>query len=141
MEKLREKYAKDFKRLDERIRRAEMTLEEQKAQAKGQKAQVAVSIGETLLWSFLGRKSSTRATQTSREIARTMKESRDKENAEENLKALQQERAKLENKLKSEVNNMEASFDPLSENLEKFLIVPKKTNLSVRIVALAWMAD
>jgi hypothetical protein len=138
VEKLREKYAKDFNRLDERIRKAQMTLEEQKAQATGQKAQVAVSIGETLLWSFLGRKSSTRVTRTSREIARTMKEKRDKENAESNLKALQQERAKLEEKFKSEVDAMEASFDAFSENLEKVLITPTRTNISIRIVALAW---
>jgi predicted nuclease with TOPRIM domain len=67
-----------------------------------------------------------------------MKEKRDKENAESNLKALQQERTKLEEKFKSEVDTMEASFDPLSENLEKVLIALTRTNVSVRIVALAW---
>lgn len=139
MEKLREKYSNDFKRLDEKIRKAQMVVEEQKAQARGQKAQAAVSVGETLLWSFLGRKSTTRATRTSREIARTMKESRDKEHAEANLKALQQERLKLEEKFKSEVDNIEAKFNPLSEDLEKVLITPTRSNVVAQIVALAWV--
>jgi hypothetical protein len=140
-EKLRDKYASAFKRLDERIRRAEMVLEEQKAQARGQKYQTAVSIGETLLGAFLGRKSSTRATRTTREISRGMKESRDRENAEENLKALQQERAKIEAQFKSEVDNMEANFNPLTEKLENVLIAPIKTNVSVQAVALVWTAN
>jgi len=138
VEKLREKYTLVFNRLDERIRRARLVLEEQGAQAKGQKVQVAVSLGETLLGAFLGRKSGTRATRSTREIARSMKESRDRENAEANLKALQQERAKLESQFKSEVDNIEVIFNPLSETLEKVLIAPTKTNVLVRIVALAW---
>lgn len=58
--KLRQKYATAFARLDERVRRAKMTLEEQEAQAKSQQYQTAASLGETILGSFLGRKSGTR---------------------------------------------------------------------------------
>jgi hypothetical protein len=43
VERLREKYSSTFSRLDERLRKAKMTLEEQQAQAKSQKYQVAVS--------------------------------------------------------------------------------------------------
>ena len=135
---MREKYASALKRLDERIRRAQMVLEEQQAQAKGQKYQAAVSIGETLLASFLRRKSSSRATRATREIARTMKESRDRKNAEANLKALQQERAKLEERFQSEVNKVETKTNPLTETLENIIIRPAKTNILVRLVALVW---
>lgn len=138
VEKLRGKYALSFMRLDERVRRAQMVLKEQQAQAKGQKYQVAVSLGETLLGSFLGRKSGTRATRATREITRSMKESRDRENAEANLKALQQERARLEAQFQSEVDNTEAKTNPLAEPLENVLIAPNKTNIIVRLVALVW---
>lgn len=137
-EKLRKKYASTFNRLDERIRRAQMVLEEQKAQASGQKVQTAVSIGETLLGAFLGRRSSTRATRTTREIARSMKESRDRQNAEANLKALQQERAELEAQFKSEIDDVSVNLDPLSETLDKVMITPTKTNVLVRLIALVW---
>jgi len=140
VQKLREKYSAIFKRLEEKTRRAEMVLEEQTAQARGQKYQTAISVGETILGAFLGRKSSTRATRTSREITRGMKESRDRENAEANLKALQEERANIETQFNSEVENIEAKFNPLSETFEKILLAPTRSNVSVRIVALVWTA-
>jgi len=137
-EKIREKYASSFARLDERFRKAKMNLEEQRAQAKSQKYQVAVSIGETLLGSFLGRKSSTRVTRSAREIARTRKESRDRENAEQNVKAIEQERAKLETRFQSEISSMETRTNPLTETLDKVSITPSRADITVRLVALVW---
>lgn len=137
-EKLRRKYASTFSRLDERIRKAETALEEQEAQAKTQKYQSSISIGEIILGSFLGRKSSTRATRTAREITRTMKEKRDKEKAEENLKALQTEREKLEAEFKLEVSKIEAKINPLNETLETVEIRPNKTGIQIQLFALAW---
>ncbi len=139
--KLREKYSSVFTRMDEKIRRAQIALDQQKAQASGQKYQVVASIGEAILGSFLGRKSITRATRTTREMTRSMKESKDKENAEKNLKTLQQEKSKLETQFQSEVTQMETKTDPLAEKLENVSISPSKTNIKVQIVALVWKAQ
>jgi hypothetical protein len=138
VQELREKYGTAFARLDERIRKAQANLEEQKAQSRSQKYTTAVSIGETVLGAFLGRKSSTRATRTSRELSRSRKESRDRETAEENLRALEQERAKLDAKFKAEVMQAEAKADPLTEKLEHLVITPSKTDIAVRLTALVW---
>ena len=138
VEKLRQKYSSDFARLDERIRRATTVLQEQESQAKGEKYQAAVSFGATLLGSFLGRKTGSGATRTAREIGRSMKESRDKEGAEANLKTLQQERANLETQFQSEVNALETKTNPLTEDLENISVTPTKTNIAVRLVALVW---
>lgn len=139
VEKLRLKYSSVFSKIDERIRRAKVALEEQQNQAKGQKYTTAISIGESLLGSFLGRKSSTRVTKATREITRTMKESKDIESAEGNLKALQDERARLESQFQSEVDNAEMKTDPMTENFEKVLITPTKTNITVPLIALLWI--
>ena len=136
VEKLRDKYDTSFRRVDERIRKAQMAFEEQQAQAKSEKYQVAASFGEALLGSFLGRKSSSRASKGTRAITRSMKESRDKENAQANLKAMQQERTKLEAEFKSEVGEVEMKNNPLTESLESVQISPTKTNISIRLVAL-----
>ena len=88
--------------------------------------------------SFLGRKSSTRVTTTTREISRSMKESRDSENAEENLNALQQERDRLDAQFQSEVGITEAKINPLTETFENIWITPTKTNIQVQLVALVW---
>jgi len=138
VEKLREKYASTVSRLDEKVRKAKMRLEEQQAQARSQKYQVAASIGESILGSFLGRKSSSRISKATRALERSKKESRDKESAEENLKAAQQERARLEEKFQSEVKNTETKINTLSENLERIQIAPSKVDITVRLVALLW---
>jgi hypothetical protein len=137
-DKLREKYNSAFSRLDERVRKAQMVLEEQKTQATSQKYQVAASIGESILSSFLGRRSSTRVTSAARGISRSMKESRDRKNAEENLNALQQERANLEAEFQSEVANAESKINPFTETLEPVLVTPNKTNIEVQLIALVW---
>jgi len=139
VEKLRDKYSSTFSRLDERIRKAKGTLEEQKAQASSSKYTTAVSVGETILGAFLGRRSSTRATRTVRELSRSRKESRDRENAEKNLKALQEERAKLDQEFQTEVSQTEMKADTLAENLETVAITPSKSNITVRLTALAWV--
>jgi len=141
VDKLRQKYSSAFARLDERVRRAQMVVEEQEAQAKGQKYQVAASIGESLLSSFLGRRSSTRVTRASREISRSMKESRDKQNAEENLKAVQQERARLESQFKSEVAATESKTNPVAENLVTLSVGVGKTDIDVQLLSLVWIAE
>ncbi|MEM3550186.1 MAG: ATP-binding protein [Candidatus Bathyarchaeia archaeon] len=138
-EKLRQKYASAFARLEERIRRAKITLEEERAQAKTQKYQTAVSVGEIILTSFLGRKSSSRATRATREITRTMKEKRDIEKAEENLKALQEEKEKLEAQFKEELDLLETKMNPLMETLETVEYKPNKTGIQVQLIALLWV--
>jgi hypothetical protein len=138
--KLREKYSSAFARLDEKIRRAQMALDQQKAQASGQKYQVAASIGESLLSSFLGRRSNTRATRATRDIARSMKESRDKQNAEANLEALKKERARLETQFQSEVATAESKINPLIETLETVSVSASKSNIDVQLLALVWTA-
>jgi hypothetical protein len=136
--KLRQKYTSTFSRLDERVRKAKMALDEQQAQAKSQKYQVAVSIGEAILGGFLGRKSTSRASRATRAFSRSQKESRDKENAEKNLKAAEQERARLEQQFQDEVKNTETKINSLTETLENIQITPSKTDIAVRLLALVW---
>jgi hypothetical protein len=144
MEKLREKYAKKAAALQEKIRRAEERLQQEQAQAQQQKLQTAISFGTTLLGAFLGRKAVSsatlgRATTAVRGAGRAMRESQDVDRAEENLEALQQQLADLEAEFKSETEAYLASHDPQNERLETIAIRTKKTDISVQLLALAWV--
>ena len=57
---------------------------------------------------------------------------------QEKLKALQKQRAQLEEQFQSETSLIEAKINPLTENLERISIRPTKTNISVKLVALVW---
>ena len=143
VEKLRRKYAPKFEQLEERKRRAQQVVEQQVDQAQGQKYQTAVSFGATLLGSLLGRKKASlgtlgRATTTARGVSRSMKEAEDVNRAEENVAAISQKLADLESEFKADAAVIERSFDPQTEELGKVSLKPKKVNIDVKLVALAW---
>jgi hypothetical protein len=46
--------------------------------------------------------------------------------------------AELDAQLKAELDAHAAGTDPFKENLEPISIRPKKTNISVRLLSLAW---
>jgi hypothetical protein len=140
-EKLRQKYASNFAKLDERIVRAQKILAKQEAIAKEKKYEAAVSIGATLLESMFGRKRIKGAEKTTRDIGRSVKKEQEKKSAQENLAGLQEERKNLEAQFQSEIQSLETKNKILSENLEKVLIKPSKTDVSIRLVALVWVPD
>lgn len=143
VEKLRRKYAPKFEQLEDRKRRAEQAVQREQEQAKGQKYQTAISVGATLLSSFLGRKRVSmstlgRATTAVRGTTRSMKEANDVNRAEENVAAIAQKAADLDAEFKSETAILERSLDPQTEELGKVSLKPKKVNIDVKLVALAW---
>ncbi len=144
VESLRKKYAPKIAALQERIRRAEQMKAKQEMEARTSKAQAAITVGASLLGAFLGRKTISaanigRAATAIRGAGRAIKESKDVGAAEENLAALQRQLADLEAQFKSESEALADAVDPLNEKLESIPIKPTKTNIAVKLVALAWV--
>jgi len=142
-EKLRQKYAPKLAALAEKKRRAEQAVEREAEQAKGQKMQTAISFGATLLSSFMGRKAVSlstlgRATSAARSVGRTMKETQDVGRAQETVEAVNQQQADLDAQFKAETDVLEKSNDPQTEQLETISLKPKKANISVKLLTLAW---
>jgi len=143
VERLRQKYAEKLAMLDDRIRRAEQAVERESAQATQQKLQTALSMGATVLGALLGRKAISastlgRATTAARGMGRTMKESQDIGRAQDSLEAMRQQKAELEAQVQAEVSALGGALDPLAEPLDTVTLKPKRTDLSVQLVALAW---
>ena len=138
---LREKYTQKYAKIDERIRRTEMDVQEHEAQVRDQKYQTAISLGTTLLGGFLGRKTLGGFRTTSRDMGRSMKKKREGEYAKENLQSLQEEKQRLESQFQAEVNTLDAKINPITENFESIVITPSKTNIVVRFVALVWTTN
>ena len=143
VEQLRRKYAPKLAALDDQIRRTGQAVERESAQATQQKLQTAVSMGATVLGALFGRKtlsSSTlgRATTTARGMGRTMKESQDIDRAREALAAARQKKTDLDAQVQAEISELGNALDALAEPLESVTLKPKRTELSVQLVALAW---
>jgi hypothetical protein len=144
VEKVRQSYAPRISRLEERIRAAEAAVEREKSQSTQQSLQTAVSIGATILGAFLGRKSIStaslgRATTAVRGAGRTMKEREDVGRATENVQQLTAQRDELQRTLDDEIARVQAAVDPLTEQLERVALAPKKKDVAVSMTALAWV--
>jgi hypothetical protein len=143
IERLRKKYAPRIAALQDRIRRAEQAVEREKAQATQQKLSTAISFGATLLSALTGRKAVSqstlgRAATTARGASRTMKEAQDVARAAESVEALARQLGELQALLDQETAEVKASADPMAEELEPCEVRPKKADISVSLVSLAW---
>jgi hypothetical protein len=142
-DELRRKYARRVTRLEDRLRRAVQRVEKEAQQASGQKMQTAISLGATVLSAFLGRKKLSygtlgRATTTMRGMGRAAREKQDVARAKQNMEALQAQLAELNQELEAELDALEDNLDAQVEKLETVALRPRRSDVDVRLVALAW---
>jgi hypothetical protein len=143
-EKLRQKYAPKLAALQERRRRAEQTVAREKQEATQAGLQTAISVGATVLGALFGRKAISattigKATTAARGAGRTVKQAGDVGRAEETVGAIDREIQDLDAELQSEIAAATASADPATEKLETLTLRPKKTDITVRKLALVWL--
>ena len=140
---LREKYAPKIAVLTERIRRAEQAVVREAEQARQQRMQTAVSVGATLLGAFMGRKAVSattlgRATTAARGVGRSTKEAQDIALAQESVEVLRARLAELEAQFEADVDAASKRADALTETLEPVALKPKRSQITVSVVSLAW---
>ncbi|MES1243793.1 MAG: DUF87 domain-containing protein [Acidobacteriota bacterium] len=143
IEALRQKYGARTAQLDERIRRAEQMKSKQEAQASSQTLSTVLSAGTAVLGALFGRKTfsysnASRAGSAIRNVGRTMQERQDVTQAEENLESLRKQLADLNAELEAEIDRLEERFDPEAEQLEVLGLKPRRKDVEVRLLTLAW---
>jgi hypothetical protein len=139
VEILRKKYGVKIAQLQERIRRAGQVKEKQAAQASQQTLQTVISAGSAVLGMFFGRRKTLSAAGTAvRGVGRTLQERQDVSRADENIESLSKQLADLNAELETEVDNLEDRFDPEAGELEVLGLKPRKTDVEVRFLTLAW---
>ncbi len=143
VEKLRAKYAPKLAMLDERLRKAQQRLEKQKSQANSQMTNAAISFGTTILGAILGRKLNSasnvgRAATTIRTASKVANERQDVAQANETVEAVQSQIDKLNQDFGAETAKIQESVVSDSIKLEAVEIAPKKTDITVIQVVLAW---
>lgn len=142
-EKLRQKYGPKLAALQERLRKSQAQAEVQKQQSTGAKIQAAVSVGAAILGAFMGRKTLSVTNVRSAgsalgRVEKTFKESGDVGRAMETVEAVQQQLSALDEEFNGEISKLDAGSDPMTRTLTKAVVKPKKTNIKVRALVLAW---
>ncbi|HSM15195.1 MAG TPA: ATP-binding protein, partial [Thermoanaerobaculia bacterium] len=141
---IRERFGERFSKLDDRIRRAEAKVETEKEQVQAQTWQTVLSGAASVAGMLLGRRALTstsagRIGSTVRSYGRRSKEARDVERAEESVEALREQRSELERALEAALAEAVDRLDPLTEALETVAFKPKRGDVEVRGVRLAWI--
>ncbi|MEP6764333.1 MAG: DUF87 domain-containing protein [Gemmatimonadaceae bacterium] len=142
-ESLRTKYAPKMSALQERIRKAQQSVEREQQESSQAKMATMVSVGSAILGAFLGRGkigvgTISKVSTAARSAGRVMKQGGDVTRAGETVEALQQQSADLEAQLQAEVDALAASFDSQAEQFEEITVKAKAGDVSIPLIALAW---
>ena len=124
--------------------RAEERVRKEQAQAKNQSFSSFVSIGSTILGAIMGRKIASRtniskAATAMKSAGKISKEKQDVIKAEERLELERERLADLEAKFEEEIGKLENSAAPELLDVVEYLVRPRKSDITISEVALAWM--
>ncbi|HUP25798.1 MAG TPA: DUF87 domain-containing protein [Thermoanaerobaculia bacterium] len=142
--KLRQRHAAELEKLDRRLATAQERHAREEAQLRGRKLSTVVSAGTSVLGALLGRKKLSvtnlnRVGRTVRDFGGTQKEAGDVARAAEKLEDLLQEKQRLEETLRAELEALQASLPTIDQvKVETIEIRPLKGSLAVERLALVW---
>jgi hypothetical protein len=139
-EKLRAKYETKVAQLQAKLHTAQQAVDREENQQRGAGLQTAVSVAGSILGGFLGRKAVTAGSLTTaaRGAGRVVQQHDDVERAEENVKLIQSQLAELETSFAQDAGGVGID-GAATEELATVLIRPKKADIDVMIVTLAFV--
>ncbi len=140
VEDLKAKLGKQAKSIMDDVNDAMAKADAQKAQASGAMLSSAVSVGASLLNSFLGRKTALVTATTINNASRAWKERGEAAAAESNIEALKQQLKDLDAQLEEGTQKIRDQYDPTNIVLEPTKLSPKKTNITTNAVGVLWVA-
>ena len=142
-EELRARYAAKRNKLQEDIRKARERLDREQAQASKAKWDAAVAFGNSVLGAFLGKKTISKtnvgkATSAAKAAGKAMQQSGDLGTAQSELDRALENFTNLEIEFQAEVERIEAMLRPDALVLEAIELTPKKADITIEQVVLAW---
>lgn len=136
---LRDRHGTRRGRIEERLRKANQRLERESEQAKQVRLDTAVRIGSTLLDAVLGRSVRRGSGTALRSASRSWRDAQDVDRAREDVTALNTELAELEAEAERELAALRQRLDPRHLELRLVEVRPRRTDVEVRQVGLAWV--
>ena len=146
LDALRKRFVPKFASARDRIARANERVDREEDQAQNATLQTAVSVGATVLGALFGRKLSSarnvgRATTAARGFGRASRERGDVRRAKERVEAEEQKLRDLEKDLEERLAELRERHDPAHAEIETIELAPRKSDLRVERLALAWVPE
>ncbi len=144
VETLRTQYAPKLEAIQEKIRRANERLEREQAQASRSSWDATIAMGGSVLGALLGRKSVSKAdvshaATAAKAATRAAQQRGGASQAAGTLESLRQEYTELQSEFQEKIAKLDTALRPESLVFEPLPIRPKKTDITVERVVLAWV--
>jgi len=144
LEKLRAKFRPKLEAIQEKIRRAQEKVEREQAQASRTGWDATIAVGTSVLGAILGRKTISktnvgRATTAAKAATRAAQQQSDVSQALAAIDSLRREHDDMFADFQQKIESMSAALRPEALVLEALPIPPRKTDITVEKVVLAWM--
>ncbi|MGE0608637.1 MAG: ATP-binding protein [Pirellulales bacterium] len=144
VEKLKQKYAPKLRTIEDQMRRAEEKVAREESQYRQSMLQSAISVGQTVLGALMGRKLGSKTNMTStastmRTANKTLREREDVARAEDSVEAVQRRWDDLNAEFDEETAKIEAAGGVDQLRFEPYPVRPRKSDISVSQVSLAWV--
>ena len=137
LDELQEKYADKLDRIDDKIRKEEHDLEQLESEVRHRKTAEMVGMAETLFSVFVKGRSRSFSSATSKSRMRR-KASQRLEESKEDLMDLQDDYMEMENELKEKAEELREEWDRIAEGISVVEVKPRRTDIVVEQVMLAW---
>jgi Helicase HerA, central domain len=144
VEAMRAKYAPKLEAIQDQIRRANERLEREQAEASRSSWDATIAMGSSVLGALLGRKAVSktnvsRAATAAKAASRAAQQRDGASQAAGSLESLRQKYTELQARFQLEIEKLDAALRPESLVFEPSPIRPRKTDITVERVVLAWM--
>jgi hypothetical protein len=140
VDKLRRKYERKLGRLETRLAREQRELDEDRAKYQGRKREELISAGETVigLLGIFGRRRTTGLSTAARRRRMTATAKADIAESEEEIARIQEEIEEMRRDMERDVEAISEKWESVLDGIEGFTLKPKRTDVHVGMVALAW---
>jgi len=139
VDKLEVRFAEQLERLQQRLRKEERELAADEADYSARKQQEVVGIGESVLSWVLGRRSTRVLSSAASRRRMTAQAGQDVEETRQEIAELKGEIAQLEQELNAQTEQITRKWANLMDEVQQQAISPRRTDVEVRTVALAWL--
>lgn len=139
VDKIEQKYAKEFEKLKLKMSKSQDTLTKKQAAASSLKQEALLSAGESVVGMFMGRRSTSSASKAMNKYQKSKTVSVDIDKAQKDIVSINQEMESLENELKAQIEIIKQRREKEINEVKEVIIQPKKSDIEIKMVSLAWI--
>ena len=138
IDEVTERYEKKLERIEDRLRREEADLAQREADVAARKRETLVSVGESVVGMFLGRRSYRVASTALSKQRQAAKAKLQLEEAKDEVEELQEDIKDLEEDLQEEVAAIRDRWEEALAELESYDVRPRRKDVQIGLFGLAW---